>query len=68
MNGSGYKMQGPPGLEIAATISPGEGLRVVAGWVLPSGGRAWHDMLGINHARRAVKRTRLQYARPRLGL
>ena len=40
VNGSGYKVEGPPGLEIAAMISPGRGFHFVAGWVPPSGGLA----------------------------
>ena len=57
VNGSGYKMQGPPGLGFAAASAPaggggprpGGGLHVVAGWPWPPAGvvdeqRLWSTM------------------------
>ena len=53
-NGSGYQMQGPPGLGIGTASAPGGGLHVVAGWPRPPAGGLDGTTLGINHARRTV--------------
>jgi len=39
-NGSAYQMEGPLGLARTA-LQPRRGFHIVAGWVLPSGGRDW---------------------------